>query len=316
MADSVVVIVDPFAGGGRGRSVWPAYEKALRRRFGAITVEMLGAPTGVSDLVVAAAGMGFGLLFVVGDTGSANEAVDALMNSGWPPDELPAFGLLPVGAGSDFSRALGISGTPEAIVAQAADGRNNLIDVVRVAFGDDDGLPRVRHMVNTAGLGLSARIAAKANVARLNRMFSSQTVFFLETLRALFTFRFPRVLVAVDGHEPIRTMAAEIVVANGRYYGGGMAIAPDAEVDDGAFDVVVIRAQSKIRLIDQINRIYHGGHRNAAFVDMIRGEKVRIAPAGPNEILGLVIDGIPVGRAPMQAEIVKSAVKVRSARLS
>ncbi|MBK8457290.1 MAG: hypothetical protein IPL47_09445 [Phyllobacteriaceae bacterium] len=313
MPDSVAVVVDPHAGGGRTRSIWPLYEKAIRRRFGKVTVDVIGHSGGVGDSVVAAAGLDHDLVIIVGDTGSANEAAEALLASGWTIAELPTIALLPVGAGADFTRSLGYSGSADAVVDAIADGHDAVIDVIRVTFVDDSGAPRVRHMVNTAGMGLSSRIARKANAARLNRMLSSHLVFFPKTIRALIAFRFPRVRVTVNGHEPIGTKIAEIVIANGRFYGGGMAIAPDAELDDGEFDLVVIRAQSKWRLIDQINRIYKGHHRNAPFVDILKGTHARVEPVGAGETLGLVLDGIPVGGAPMQAEILKAAFKIRAA---
>lgn len=308
----MTVIVDPQAGGGRGRKQWPDYEKALRHRYGELRVEMIGTGDELGAALLAAGRRGDMLVYIVGDTGSVNEAANALMAAEIAPDDAPEVALLPVGAGSDFARAVGVVGKCAETVVALAEGTSRRIDAVRVQYVAPDGQLAHRHMINTGGLGLSSQIATKVNAARLNRMLSSQIVFFLETVRAMLAFRFPRVRVMIDGRKPIGTKVAEIVLANGRFYGGGMAIAPEARLDDGLLDIVVIRAQSKVQLIDNLNRIYKGGHRNLPFVDILRGGRVVIEPGGPEETLGVVLDGIPVGQAPIVAEIRPRAFKVRT----
>jgi diacylglycerol kinase family enzyme len=135
-------------------------------------------------------------------------------------------------------------------------------------------------------------------------------------VRALATYRTVDCVLTVDGARS-EHHAATVVVANSRYYGKGMAIAPDAEVDDGELDVVVIEATSRLELIRSLPKVYDGSHVGLAEVTVLRGRRVTVSgryaggavvPVGAD---GEALCGLPTGpAAPLEVVLRPGAVRI------
>ena len=106
---------------------------------------------------------------------------------------------------------------------------------------------------------------------------------------------------------------ALVAVANGQFFGGGMMIAPDAVLDDGLFDIVILRAAGKLGLIRDIRLLYGGRHRNHPAITILRGRKVVVEPLGDPLANGALIDidGESPGRIPATFEILPGALTLR-----
>src|SRR5690606_2123615 len=107
---------------------------------------------------------------------------------------------------------------------------------------------------------------------------SGKALFYWRTIAELMRYQFQEVRVTVDGGEPIESRVALVAVANGQYFGGGMKIAPDAALDDGQFEVVLLRGASKLTLIRDLRLVYGGHHRNHPAITMLRGRHVTVEP--------------------------------------
>ncbi|MBK8457289.1 MAG: YegS/Rv2252/BmrU family lipid kinase [Phyllobacteriaceae bacterium] len=250
------------------------------------------------------------LIVVAGGNGVANEVADALLSTGLTAAELPELALIPVGVGVDLARGLGIPRDANSVMARLADpGATRLIDAGRVTYVGDGGGSADRYFLNCVSAGISAGIAASVNSARRVSFVPGQALFFMKSVQAVLSHRFSRMTVSVDGAVVTDEETALVAVANGRFLGGGMAIAPDAEMDDGLFDVVVIRGASKLYMLDNMNKIYSGAHRNMPEVTITKGREVRIAPT---ETTGFEIDGETPGHAPLQIDMLRGALRVRA----
>lgn len=312
MTKPTIVIADLTAGAGRCAKIWPAARKALDAHFPGHDRWIAGPDQSIGDLTEKAARAGAGLIIIAGDTGTANEAADALLAKGLAGENGPVLGFVPAGAGSDLAHSLRLTGSTETIVGLLSTGEDRMLDAGRLQFAGPDGRQKSRHVFNIANLGVSAVIARRSEQSVLNRFASIHMVFFLEALLALVRFRYPQVRISADGQEPFECAIAEIVVANGRIYGGGMAIAPDADMEDGMLDVVVITGVSKLQLLDQMDKIYNGAHRTSPYVKMLRAKGLTIETlAGRGKTAELVIDGVPCGQTPVRADILPRALKVR-----
>lgn len=118
--------------------------------------------------------------------------------------------------------------------------------------------------------------------------------------------------IAIDGAEPFEAQVALVAVCNGRFFGGGMMIAPDAELDDQLFDIVVVRAGSKLRLIPDFRLLYGGRHRNHPAISILRGKQVTVEPVGgADDPLLIEADGEPIGRAPARFEMLPVALRLK-----
>lgn len=142
---------------------------------------------------------------------------------------------------------------------------------------------------------------------------SAKLLFLWSTVREFLRYDFQTVRVAIDDREPIEARVALVAVCNGRFFGGGMMVAPDAELDDGLFDIVIVRAAGKLGLIWDLRLVYGGRHRSHHAISILRGRKVSIEVVGGPENEALVeVDGEPVGRIPARFELLRGALQLKA----
>jgi diacylglycerol kinase family enzyme len=209
-------------------------------------------------------------------------------------------GILPHGTGGDLVRSLLIP-TRLADAARALRaGRSMSIDLGRVVF--DDG--REKSFVNSASFGLSAEVARRTSS-------SSGGSYVAETVRAASRYRCPEVRLAVDAQPERRLRVTTVSLHNGRYFGGGMKMAPEADLTDGFLDLVIVKKLPFAKLLGGSPLLYLGGHLRLREVEHGRVRAVEARPLDPeNEIL-VEIDGEVEERLPARFEIRKHALRVR-----
>jgi diacylglycerol kinase (ATP) len=230
-------------------------------------------------------------LVVVGGDGLVHLAVQALACRD------VTLGVVPLGTGNDYARALGVAGLDTAAAVERALGPATALDAMRTTHG---------WVASVASVGFSAAVNARANRLRRPRgagRYTVATVLELPRLSPL------AVTLDVDGTE-LEVETAFVVVANTAYFGGGMAICPDASPCDGELDIAVVDAVSRHTLLRVFPRVYRGTHVTHPACRMLRGRRVRIA-ATDAELWG---DGERVGAAPVDIDVVPGALRVAGAR--
>ncbi len=310
---NVAVVVNPVAGGGRMRSAWPAVKAALEAHFGDLSVGETRAPGDAAALARKFAGEGADLVISAGGDGTVSETVDGLLMGRNDGMRLPALGIFPIGTSSDLARGLGIAGDVAAIAARIAQSGGRRLDAGCVSYVDDHGALHSRHFINIASLGLSGPTDRAVNAAKSGGRMSGKAVFLFHTVREMIRYRFQDVRVTVDDQPPMEARIALVACANGRYFGGGMMIAPDAATDDGQLDVVIVRGTSKLSLLADLRLVYAGAHGGRPFCTILRGRKVVVEPVGDAIANGalLDIDGESPGRIPATFELLPGAIMVR-----
>lgn len=303
MPSRTLVIANPAAAAGATRRTVPRLESALREALGPYELAWTEGPRDAARIAREAVRSGVERLVVAGGDGTAAEVVSGLLGAGLGAYAEVAF--LPLGTGADFHRSLDIPRDLDGAVAALASGKGRRIDAGRVRYVGEDGTTHESHFVNVASAGLSGVVTrsvlgSKALGARL--------AFLVGTLRALIAFRPARVRARLDGVPLPATEIALVAAANGRYFGGGMFIAPDARPDDGLLDVVVVPAFPKPVLLTKLPRLYKGTHLEVPGVTLHRGRKLELEPDGA-PVLGEV-DGEPVARLPMTIEVLPGALQV------
>lgn len=284
----VHLIVNPAAGGGRAARVLPAVEAALRGHGLEVRTERTRSIAHARELATAAVAAGAVPVTLSGD-GLVGAVAGALAEL-----DGAVMGVLPGGRGNDFARVAGIPADPVAACAVVAGGTPRPIDL-----GDVDGRP----FIGIASLGFDSdanRIANEAP-ARLGNL-----VYAYGALRALAAWRPARFTLTLDGEE--RTFAGwSVAAANSRAYGGGMFMAPDAELDDGQLDVVLSAACSKLRFLALLPRIFRGTHVRDPHVTVLRGRVLRVGADRPFTVYA---DGDPIAELPATLSIRAGAVRI------
>ncbi|HEY1553356.1 MAG TPA: diacylglycerol kinase family protein [Kofleriaceae bacterium] len=307
VAPRTVVVVNPSSQGGKLGKRWPELAESIGRAFPFDAV-MTTAPGDATRLAREALRAGAERVVAVGGDGTINEVVNGFFDDdGKPLAPDASLGLVPYGTGGDFRRTMNI---PIATVDAAkliASGERRRIDVGRIELTARDGT-RVRRMfANIASFGVSGVVDRLVNESgkKLGRLS-----FAVATARATWTYKNQRVQLVFDGDAKTRVEATinTVAVANGRYFGGAMMVAPNAEVDDGLFDVIALGDFHFGDLVKSGRRIYKGTHLTMDKVTTRRARVVEAETIDPGAIVELDVDGECLGRLPARFELVPGAL--------
>lgn len=310
-ADLPLIIVNPISAGGETANVWAKTASDLSRHFGAFAVEFTRAPGDGKRIAFEAAKQGRRLIVACGGDGTINEAANGILESGCQAE----LGILPSGTGGDFRRTLKIPTFSAKAAAYLKNGKTKTIDVGRVTFADENGDKKSRYFLGVASFGISTsvinRVKADKPFAWLPRGISGRAGFAWSTLNATLEMKYTQALVKIDDEREREVSVVNFCIANARYFGGGMKIAPDARLDDGLFDVVMIGEISTPKILANSYKLYTGSHSDIADVHHARARKIEIKSMGKNQI-SFETDGELPGFLPAVFEIVSQALKIRA----
>ncbi|MER9270202.1 diacylglycerol kinase family protein [Mesorhizobium sp. M0643] len=309
----VAVVLNPIAGGGRLKRHWPEVAASLKRHFGDFELRETQAEGDAERLALDLAAIGFELVIAAGGDGTASEVADGLLKAFRESGRTAELGLLPCGTGIDFARGLGLSNNVDLTLKRIAEAKPRKVDAGCISYVDDHGALASRHFINIASLGLSGATDRAVNADKRKGKVSAKALFYWRTVWEFLRYRFQDVAITIDDGAPVEARMALVAVANGKFFGGGMMIAPDAELNDGESDIVILRAAGKLKLIWDIRLLYGGRHRNHPAITILRGKKVVVEPLGDvqkNAAL-IDIDGESPGRIPATFEILPGALTLR-----
>jgi YegS/Rv2252/BmrU family lipid kinase len=283
-----VLIVNPSAGGGRGGQLRERVERELDHRHLVFrTVVATSLDHGVEQAL--AASEASEIPVVLSGDGLIGRAGGALARSETP------LGIIPAGRGNDLARVLGIPTDPASAVAVLAAGERRRIDV-----GEANG----RRFLGIASTGFDSECNGLANRTRWIR---GNLVYAYAALRTLIGWRPASFTVVLDGKERIQHSGYSVAVANSKAYGGGMFMAPDAELDDGLFDVVLTGRVGKLRFLANLPKVFRGTHVQEDEVRVRRASRVEVRASRPFE---LYADGEPLSELPAQLRVLKGALEL------
>jgi len=275
----IFVVFNPAAGRGRGSRRIPAYQSLLQLELPAAEWGLTRAPGAERELAERAIDDGYGVIVAAGGDGTWSNVADRIVASG----EDIAFGVLPNGTGNDFGRNLGFrpAGAAEAVRALAR-GVTRLVDVGRLETPSaSEHAPDAfepRHFLNLIGFGFDVAVIDAAAHARF---LKGELLYKVTALQQL--FRFPGVQLSVDGGEgPIREgRHLMLTVSNGRFFGGGFPIAPDASLDDGRLHACRIGDAAPLTRLKLFNLAQRGRHLESERVEVLARRSFRIGFGRP-----------------------------------
>jgi len=300
---STVFLVNPASGNGSTGRRWPE----LARRASALGLDgetLFSERAGqLGELARAAVDAGAKLVVAVGGDGTLNEVANGVVGGN------ADLATIPLGTGMDFVRTHGIPRRFDDAVRVALEGETRTIDAGRVRYRTWAGEDAERYFANVGSVGMSGAVAHRAN--GMSKALGGKVTFFYALTRVFLAWQNTEVAVALDGGVERHGRMHDVIVANGRWHGGGMFLAPDAEPDDGLFEVVLIGDIGKADFLTTAPKIYKGGHVHHRKVEVLRSTRVEVtAPS----TLPIELDGEQVGTTPATFEIVPGALRVRVPR--
>ncbi len=304
MTQRAIFVVNPASDGGATGRAFPAIAAEARARGIEVVERLTEAPRHATALTREAIAAGETLIVAVGGDGTVNEVVNGFCDEGGTP--LPGTAALAViqrGTGCDFARTFAIPKKTALAVAVIAEGQRHRIDLGRATYQTPAG-PETRMFANIASCGMSAAVARRAN--ETTKRFGGTPSFLYATAATFLRWHNRRFRVRIDGAER-ELIANNVVAANCRYFGGGMKVAPDAQPDDGLFDVALMGDISKVDFVLNVHRLYRGTLGRHPKVDYVRARRVEVQSDEP---LPIEVDGEQPGAMPVVFEVVPGALEL------
>jgi len=312
-----LIIVNPKSAGGATELRWARTASDLAKNFGAFAVEFTRRSGHAVEIAENAARDGRKFIVACGGDGTINEVANGILQSGRDAE----LGILPSGTGGDFRRTLRIPTLARETAAYLRDGITKTIDVGKVTFINHRGENASRYFLNVSSFGLSAAINERVKTKNQLKWLPGDTLrgkakFALSTLQEVLESEFTTVRVSIDGAPEKLLNTINFCVANSRYFGGGMKIAPEAKLDDGFFDVVNIGDIRTTKILLNAYKLYNGSHLSMSEVKHKSAKRVEVRAANETQNIYIETDGELPGKLPALYEIVPLVLKVRVPRQS
>jgi YegS/Rv2252/BmrU family lipid kinase len=281
------LLVNPAAAGGKAlAAVAPA--RAELDRLGAAYRVVETSSGEHAKHEARAAGADGAITVAIGGDGLVGTLAGAICGTD------AALSIVPAGRGNDFARVLGIPTDPAAAARLAVEGEERLLDV-----GEVDG----KSFVGIASVGFDSDANRIANEAKL---IKGNLVYAYAALRALIGWKPAHFEVVVDG-ERHESTGYTVAVANSKAYGGGMFVAPQAELDDGELDVIWSVDHSKLDFLRSLRKVFKGTHLDEPFVHFVKGRVIEVSADRP---FTMYADGDPLADLPATVRVVPRALRV------
>ena len=298
--EKVVFLVNPASAGGTTGRRWP--ELAHRAASLGLVGDALISeePEHLTHLAEQAVRGGATRVVVVGGDGTINEVVNGIAEA-----EGVELAVIPRGTGWDFVRTFDIPRDLEGAVEVALRGDVRELDLGRVDFRTWAGEEARAYFANVASAGISGAIAKRANES--SKALGGKISYYWSTFAVFFGWRTGEMRVSVD--DEIRGgKMIDVMACNGRFVAGGMMMTPEAEPDDGLFDVLLIGDVTKRDLLFVLPKTYRGKHLPHPRLEVLRG---RVVSIDADEPLPIELDGEQPGTTPARLEVVPRALRLR-----
>lgn len=327
MSFRAFIVANPLAGAGQVEKEWDQLERMIRAQLPECDYAFTEGPNHATLLAREALRDGWEMIVGVGGDGTINECVNGFFEKP-DPDELvlddgfivrqnpmgdvinpdAVFGMLPMGTGGDFRRTVGLMGGVNENIDRLGGDDVRGADVGLISFISHEGELVSRYFANICSAGFGGEVDRLANKSW--KGFGGKASFSIASFRAWVTWKNRQMDVRLDGVEELSQNFNNVVVANGAYFGGGMWVAPGAELDDGRFQVIFFGDMSKVESSKILGKIYKGRHFDLDKVFRRRASQVTIRTSETVPVL-LDIDGEQPGKLPALFEIREQAIRLK-----
>ena len=284
----LLFIVNPSAGNGNAGKEWPEIEKEIDSNFPEHECVLTERPGHATELAKNGAIKGFDTIVSCGGDGTLNEVINGVAGS-----EIRV-ALIPLGTGSDFGKSVGIRSVQDALKALKS-GRTEKVDLANVTF-DETGTSRT--FINILEIGFGAEVMKYVN----SHSKAGKNSFLIGVLSVLMKLKRFRVKFELDKLQEMDTI--EVIVANGKYFGGGMLASPCSIISDGNLDVHIMKPVSKLTTLLRLKNLMNGTYIEKNFSYEFRGKAFHFLGEG-----NLVeMDGEVVGNTPISISLLEKGV--------
>jgi YegS/Rv2252/BmrU family lipid kinase len=299
------LVVNPRSAGGHTGKRWAELSARVNRSIGEFGHEFTAGAMDAARIARKAIDDGYQCIVAVGGDGTINEVVNGFFRDGKAINPNAALGVIPRGTGGDFRRSFGWDLELDSALERLRTDKTEPFDVGLVEYINTEGKPEQRYFANIASVGVSAVVANEVNTS--SKALGGNMSFVWGTVKGMFRFEPPTVRLRADGGEPWDVPINMVAVANGRYFGSGMCVAPDALTHDGLFDVTIWSGYTLSDFIFKSKGIYGGQHVTWKGTRRLRCRTFQVESADGREVL-IEVDGEVPGRLPAKMTLLPGAI--------
>ncbi|HET9239319.1 MAG TPA: diacylglycerol kinase family protein [Oligoflexus sp.] len=297
-----LVIVNPMAAHGKVGRNWKQSESRLHEKIGPFDTVFTERPGHAEVLVRQGLKDGYDHIHIYGGDGTATESISGFFQNGKALRPEVLFSVWPGGTGCDFHRAILL---PDTFKNRGADGIT-VIDVGRLTFLDHQKKECEKYFLNIASCGISGYVD-QLMAKKWKRLGSAG--FLLNTIEGLARYKNRRVRIKTDRGDLGERVVRAVAIANGRFFGGGMKIAPDAQLDDGKFQMVILGDIGLADALINTPKIYSGEHMSHPKIET---QNITWTELTSDEEVLLDLDGEPLGTLPLRVQIIPAALRLKT----
>jgi len=309
--DKVHVIVNPLSARGKTVQRWDIIKEIIKHYFREFKYVFTEKPRQATEIARDLLKDGVDLIIGVGGDGTLNEITNGYFqpNSREAINRDASLGIIPSGTGSDFIRFLKIPRDFKSSIQLIKNSNTKKIDVGKINFNFSPGQEESSsYFINVADFGLGAEVVK--NLASIPSGKRGAFSYYMGLLSTIKTYKSKKVKVIIDDSEEISDRFLIGAVANGRIFGGGMTIAPEAEPDDGYFDLVLVEDMKKFEIIRNSRHLYNGKINQHPKVMIKRARNIKVYAEG-DEPVNIEYDGEVGKTTPVEFQIVEKGVNLR-----
>ncbi len=301
-----LVIVNPSSAGGSTGKAWPNIASELATHFGPYSCAFTSKRGDAVKLAKQGALERRRFVIACGGDGTISEVVNGILESGVDVE----LGILPSGTGGDFQRTLRIPTRRADAVRELRIGTTTSIDVGHVTYLNNEENEESRFFIGVASFGMSGDVIRRVKQTD-SRWLSGRAAFALAMLKTTIGNQNTVAHVQIEDEKERMLTVANLCVANGRYFGGGMKIAPNAKLNDGKFDVVTIGDLGPAKILSNAHQLYLGTHLGMKQVHHALAARVSIRSVDRIHKIALEVDGELPGHLPASFKNLPGALRVR-----
>lgn len=298
-----LVIVNPNAGNRRGIRDWDKISGILDSKgflYDTSFTERRGHAIEISTEGINA---GYRRIIIVGGDGTMNEVVNGVFEQNTCKTDDVVLGMITVGTGNDWAKMFNIPEDYDRAISAIKTGKTMLQDAGRIIYTNNEGQEH-RYFVNIAGLGFDASVVKRANMQK-DKGKSGKSSYYEALLKNLFDYDTTNTRVTVDNEET-ENDTFSISIGIGKFSGGGMIQTPKAVLDDGLFDITVIKSMTKFEVVRSLKKLFDGSILDHPKIVSFKGEKIKIE-SDPD--INLEADGETLGHTPIELDIIPVSVR-------
>lgn len=248
---------------------------------------------------------GYNRIIAIGGDGTFNEVVNGFFENHQLINPDAVLGFISGGTGADFIRTAQIPKNINQAINIIVKDQIKSIDIGKVNLVSESGDNIYRYFLNASNIGLGAEVVKKVNNS--SKLMGGFASFLMATAGTVMEYKNKKIKLDYDSQDNDNAIFSNILIANGKYCGGGMKFLPDAKIDDGQFDVLTIGDINKVEFVENIFKVYMGTHLKFSKISL---RKSRIIEVTATEKVRIETDGEECGFTPAKFEIVPNILKI------